>query len=190
MKFLLPAVSTLALLTACSTPTSSPSHQGAGMSINYDGKPIIHPHLSHLKWDSLEHKLQSQLDPELGVEISEVRDGSLRILLPTAMLNRKNKTLNPEILPVLKQISKELNTHQSLRVKIVGHTTLDKEDVKNQIYSLRFASLVGTELIQDGVLSSRILVEGRGSMDPLVALDSPNNELFNRRVEIYLYQLY
>lgn len=187
MKSLLSSIGALFFLSACSV--AQVPHQGAGMSIGYDGKPIVHPHLSHPKWNELEKDLTSNLTENLGVEINEVRDGSLRILLPTAMLNRKNKTLNPDILPVLRQISKELNTHQSLRVKIVGHTTLDKEDIKNQIYSLRFASLVGTELIQDGVLSSRILIEGRGSMDPLVALDSPNNELFNRRVEIYLYQL-
>ncbi|MDY3331957.1 MAG: OmpA family protein [Pelistega sp.] len=176
------------LLTACA-PTQKDWKGSGHLRIHQDGTAATNPNnFVSVNWDEFSNKLLTDKHIKLGIEASPVHDGGLRIVLPSSLI-RPNNHIHKKADSVLKTITEEMKERPPLRVKIVGHMTSNKNDQRNQANSLQFAYQAAQKLIGYGVRSSRIEVEGRGSLDPLVSQDAPSSKNINRRIEIYLYQL-
>ncbi len=185
-RFLLTA---LTITLAACAPTQK-DWQGSGhLRIHQNGTPATNPrNFVDVNWQNFSDRILNETNKRLGIEASRVHDGSLRIVIPSLLI-QKNHHISHKATPLLKMIAEEMRGNPALRAKIVGHMTNHKQDKLNQIDSLHFAYYSAAHLIKQGVFSSRIEVEGRGSIDPLVSLESPKSKNINRRVEIYLYQL-
>ncbi len=185
-------ISTL-LLSACSATMDSSSQEGKGsFRVEPDGRPATGSPVTWVagNWQELTKAINAANTTNLAIEVNQVHDGSLRVLIPatdvfvgnTVRINRKSHAL-------LNRIVEVINARQELRVRIVGHTDSSGDDLQNQILSLNRSSSVANYMIKKGLRSSRIELEGRGSVDPLVSNDSRENRLINRRIELYLYRL-
>lgn len=185
-------ISTL-LLSACSATMDSSSQEGKGsFRVEPDGRLATGSPVTWVagNWQELTKAINAANTTNLAIEVNQVHDGSLRVLIPatdvfvgnTVRINRKSHAL-------LNRIVEVINARQELRVRIVGHTDSSGDDLQNQILSLNRSSSVANYMIKKGLRSSRIELEGRGSVDPLVSNDSRENRLINRRIELYLYRL-
>ena len=186
------AISCLLLLSACVSTNST--HQGGQGSfrVNEDGKPTSGSRFAWVanNWQKLSESINSANTNNLSIEVNQVHDGSLRILIPAdAAFVGNSLRINRKSHAILGQIIKEMNSRQELRVRIVGHTDSSGDDLNNQILSLNRSNSMAKYLITNGLRSSRIELEGRGSIDPLVSNHAKNNRLINRRIELYLYHL-
>ncbi len=92
--------------------------------------------------------------------------------------------VKPESYGTLKEISAVLNDNPGVRVKIIGHTDADGDDVKNMDLSKRRATSVKNEIVKTfGIDASRFETDGKGESQPIAPNDSPANKALNRRVE-------
>jgi len=92
--------------------------------------------------------------------------------------------IKPESQGTLKSIADVLKENAGVRVKIVGHTDSDGDDLLNQQLSQRRAESVKTTLAsQFGIDASRLETEGAGEKQPVAANDTAENKAKNRRVE-------
>lgn len=182
-------LASLTITLAACTPHQK-NWQGSGhLRIHQNGTAATNPsNFVDVNWKDFSDKILTDSNKRLGIEASDVHDGSLRIVLPSLLI-QKNHNISSKAIPLLKTIAEKMTKNPALRAKIVGHMTNHKQDTLNQTDSLHFAYHTATHLIKHGVFSSRIEVEGRGSIDPLVSLESPRSKNINRRIEIYLYQL-
>ena len=71
-------------------------------------------------------------------------------------------------------------------INVAGFTDLSGSETYNQVLSEQRANAVISFLVESGVDAGKIVGEGLGEADPVVATDAP--ELRNRRVEIKLAQ--
>ncbi|MCL5991985.1 MAG: OmpA family protein, partial [Bacteroidetes bacterium] len=92
-------------------------------------------------------------------------------------------TIKPESMPLIEQMTKELKEHESIEIKISGHTDDVGTDEFNLNLSLERAKSVKAELVRLGITSKRLTVEGLGESKPLVFNDSEENRRKNRRTE-------
>jgi outer membrane protein OmpA-like peptidoglycan-associated protein len=72
------------------------------------------------------------------------------------------------------------------RIQVSGYTDLSGTPAYNQRLSLRRATTVAAELVQDGVPRTQIAIAGRGEANPLIPTAPGVREPQNRRVEIIL----
>ena len=72
------------------------------------------------------------------------------------------------------------------QVTIIGHTDSSGSDAVNNPLSLNRAASTRDYLVSRGVSSNRMIIDGRGSREPVVANDTPANRAKNRRVEIFV----
>ncbi|WP_432784777.1 Peptidoglycan-associated lipoprotein [Oligella sp. MSHR50489EDL] len=195
--FKLARVGTIAgvlLLSACATTMNSNDKQGGKGSfrVEQDGRPATGSRVSWVagNWQELSEAINAANTANLAIEVNQVHDGSLRVLLPAADVFVGNSLkINRKSQAFLNKIVDEMNARQELRVRIVGHTDSSGNDLQNQILSLNRSNSIANFFINKGLRSSRIELEGRGAIDPLVSNDSPQNRMINRRIELYLYRL-
>ena len=181
-------------ISACAPMQNSangPSFGSGSLTVKQDGQPAnAISNLATVNWNAMTESILTPAAKKQGVEVNRVHDGSLRVLLPAKTLfSARSNNITRQMAPVLKTIAEEMKIRQMLRVKVVGHTDSSGGTKTNQNTSLNRAYTVAQRLINDGVSSSRIDIEGRGSIDPLVANDTAERRTVNRRVELYLYQL-
>ena len=185
-------ISTL-LLSACSATMDSSSQEGKGsFRVEPDGRPATGSAVTWVagNWQELTKAINAANTKNLAIEVNQVHDGSLRVLIPAADVFVGNTVrINRKSHAFLNRIVEVMNARQELRVRIVGHTDSSGDDLQNQILSLNRSSSVANYMIKKGLRSSRIELEGRCSIDPLVSNDSRENRLINRRIELYLYRL-
>lgn len=182
------------VLSACAPlqdTANGPSFGSGSLAVKQDGQPANTPsNLATVNWNALSETILTPVAKKQGVEVNRVHDGSLRVLLPAkSLFTARSNSITRQMSPILKTIAEEMKIRQMLRIKIVGHTDSTGGEKTNQNTSLNRAYVVAQRLINNGVRSSRIDIEGRGSIDPLVANDTPQRRAVNRRVELYLYQL-
>lgn len=180
-------------LAACNitAPTQNQSGQGS-FRVESDGKPATSSRFGWVSgnWQELSSVILSKNTTKIPVEVNQVHDGSLRVLIPaTDVFVGNSLRINRKSHPILRGIVQEMNARQELRMRIVGHTDSSGNDIQNQLLSLNRSNSVARYLIENGLRSSRIELEGRGSIDPLVSNDTHSNRVTNRRIEIYLYHL-
>lgn len=89
---------------------------------------------------------------------------------------------------VIQEIAKTLNapTNADLSVIVEGHTDSDGAELANWDLSVRRATAVVKELVQNNVSPNRITASGRGMHQPILPNTTAANKAKNRRVEIVL----
>jgi outer membrane protein OmpA-like peptidoglycan-associated protein len=92
--------------------------------------------------------------------------------------------IKPESYGVLKEIAGVLTEHGDVKVKIIGHTDSDGDDVSNMDLSKRRAAAVKAALSKEfNIDLSRMEADGKGESEPADKNDTPTGKANNRRVE-------
>ena len=139
-------------------------------------------------WSGIKKDVQQSGASGLGVDVTEMPDGSLRVNIPSSVsFDTGHYQLKPALLPVLDSVARSMNQHPELRAKAVGHTDSTGSAQTNQTLSVNRASAVTNYLTQQGVGQGRLMVEGRGPSAPIGDNATAEGRAMNRRVELYLY---
>lgn len=204
------AVGSLVFLTACADMGMSPQGQhtaigaGAGAAVgaglgaligDTGSAALIGAGIGSVvggvvgyNWKSVKQQVESSGAPGLGVAVTEMPDGTLKVNIPSNVSFDTNQSaLKSELLPVLDSVAKALNEHPELRARAIGYTDSSGSNAINQPLSQRRAEAVTQYLAGHGVASSRLSAEGRGSANPVGDNNTAQGRALNRRVELYLY---
>lgn len=96
-----------------------------------------------------------------------------------------------QILPAgrdnLRSLAQSLQQYPGTEVLIVGHTDSQGSDSYNMGLSLRRAQAAKNYLVQQGIPSDRIRIEGRGETEPVADNSTEAGRQQNRRVEIAIF---
>lgn len=139
-------------------------------------------------WSGIKKDVEQSGATGLGVDVTEMPDGSLRVNIPSHVSFDSGKSqLKSDLLPVLDSVARALVQHPELRAKAIGHTDSTGGADLNQRLSLDRAHAVTNYLAQRGVNSGVLMAEGRGPNSPVADNSTPQGRAMNRRVELYLY---
>jgi outer membrane protein OmpA-like peptidoglycan-associated protein len=120
-----------------------------------------------------------------GIEVAKTADNQLKVNVPSDLSFAVGRAdLKPSLRPVLDQFAQGLD--RTVLVSIVGHTDSSGSDAINDPLSLERARTVRDYLEDRGVPASRMMIEGRGSRQPMADNGSDAGRAKNRRVEIFL----
>src|SRR5690554_2607731 len=139
-------------------------------------------------WAGIKRDVPQSGATSLGVDVTEMPDGTLRVNIPSHVSFDSGKAqLKAELLPVLDSVARALVQHPELRAKAIGHTDSTGGADLNQRLSLERAHAVTNYLVQRGVNSGVLMAEGHGPNSPVADNSTPQGRAMNRRVELYLY---
>lgn len=139
-------------------------------------------------WSGVKNDVEQSGAKSLGVDVTEMPDGTLRVNIPSSVSFDTGKyDLKPELLPVLDSVARALVQHPELRAKSIGHTDSTGTMQVNQTLSVNRANAVTNYLNARGVDRGRLLAEGRGPNNPVADNSTAQGRAMNRRVELYLY---
>lgn len=114
------------------------------------------------------------------------RDGDqLQLIMPgNVTFNTNEYEVKSEFTPVLDSVAKVLYKFTDTRLQVSGHT--DSTGARDYNYNLsnRRATSVANYLAAQGIDQNRLLVEGRGSDQPVASNDTAAGREQNRRVEL------
>lgn len=141
-------------------------------------------------WSGVKNDVEKSGASSLGVDVTEMPDGSLRVNIPSNVSFDTGKyALKPALLPVLDSVSRALVQHPELRAKSIGYTDSTGSDATNQTLSVNRARAVANYLTQQGVPTTNITAEGRGPSNPVADNSTADGRAMNRRVELFLYAI-
>lgn len=141
-------------------------------------------------WSGIKNDVQQSGATSLGVDVTEMPDGSLRVNIPSHVSFDSGKAqLKSDLLPVLDSVARALVQHPELRAKAIGHTDSTGGADLNQRLSVERANAVTNYLMQRGVNGGYLMAEGRGPNNPIADNSTPAGRAMNRRVELYLYAI-
>ncbi len=139
-------------------------------------------------WSRVKNDVEQSGASSLGVDVTEMPDGTLRVNIPSNVSFDTSKyQLKPALLPVLDSVARALTQHPELRAKSIGYTDSTGSASFNQTLSVNRATAVTNYLAQQGVASTRMMAEGRGPGNPIGDNATAEGRAMNRRVELYLY---
>jgi outer membrane protein OmpA-like peptidoglycan-associated protein len=124
-------------------------------------------------------------DLKRGWNAYYVRDAEMRNfeMLPV-LFDHDKDSLKASYFPFLKQMSRIIESHSDLRIKIIGHTDSNGSDGYNVNLSKRRAYKVKNHLIDVcGLKADRVVIEFRGERDPATSNDTYKGKSLNRRVD-------
>ncbi len=134
------------------------------------------------KYHSWVTNFQSEL--KRGWNAYYVRDKEMRDFeMKPVYFDHDKDIVKTESQLYLKQMVRIVSSHSDLRIKIIGHTDSNGEDVYNISLSKRRANNVKNILMQFGLSSDRIVIEYRGEKDPAVSNVTVKGKQLNRRVD-------
>lgn len=90
--------------------------------------------------------------------------------------------IRPESTPTLQDLSRTLQQHGDLRLRIEGHTDNTGNAATNQSLSEQRAQAVRAWLVDQGIDGSRLEAEGKGQTEPAADNGTPEGRQQNRRV--------
>jgi type VI secretion system protein ImpK len=124
------------------------------------------------------------------IRVSESEKESKVTLRGDSLFRSGRANINEGVIPLLKRVGESLNQLPGA-VLITGHS--DSDPIKNarfpsnwhlsQVRADAVAEIISNNLDEP----SRVTVEGRADLEPVVANDTLNNKARNRRVEIMLF---
>jgi len=139
-------------------------------------------------WSGIKNDVQESGATSLGVDVTEMPDGTLKVNIPSNVSFDTGKyQLKPELLPVLDSVARALIQHPEVRAKSIGHTDSTGSLQVNQTLSVNRANAVTNYLRQQGVSGAVLSSEGRGPNEPIADNSTAEGRAMNRRVELYLY---
>jgi outer membrane protein OmpA-like peptidoglycan-associated protein len=122
-----------------------------------------------------------------GVQVTQTADNRLKLDIPTDISFDTNRyDIKSNFRPILDRFATTLVENPYARVNIIGHTDSTGGDAINNPLSINRAAQTREYLIQHGVASNRIAVDGRGSREPVAPNDTETSRARNRRVEIFV----
>lgn len=139
-------------------------------------------------WKGIKNDVQKSGATSLGVDVTEMPDGTLRVNIPSNVSFDTNQyALKPALTPVLDSVARALVQHPELRAKSIGYTDSTGSAATNQALSDNRARAVTNYLAQHGVSPARLTAEGRGPSSPIADNSTAEGRAMNRRVELFLY---
>ncbi len=120
-----------------------------------------------------------------GAVVERTADNRLKMNVPSDVsFDTGRADIKPQMRALLDEVGRSLAP--GVRVTVVGHTDSTGGDSINEPLSRDRALAVRDYLSSRGVLSERVVVQGRGSREPVASNDSDVGRAANRRVEIFL----
>lgn len=139
-------------------------------------------------WSNIKKDVEQSGAEGLGVDVTEMPDGSLKVNLPSNVSFAVGKAdLNSQLFPVLDSVARALVQHPELRAVALGYTDSTGSAQVNERLSQQRAESVTNYLAQHGVSNQRLVAQGRGASDPIGDNATESGRALNRRVELYLY---
>ena len=124
-----------------------------------------------------------------GVQVTQTRENLLQLDIPSDISFRiNNAAILPNFQPILDRFAQTLVANPATTVQIIGHTDSTGTDAINNPLSVNRAASARDYLVARGVQVSRIMIDGRGSRDPIADNHTQAGRAQNRRVEIYVGQ--
>lgn len=123
---------------------------------------------------------------EAGVKLIKTADGDQLLLRAggDAAFAPSGTSLTPRYAAFLKELAKHLAQHQSLNVKVTGHTDATGNDKRNDKLSEARAQAAGRALIQAGLADFRVYATGKGKREPIAGNETAAGRASNRRVDM------
>ena len=133
-------------------------------------------------------KQAKELEEELeGAEVARVGEG-IQIVFDNAILFEFDSAeIKPEARTNLSRLAESLREYPNTDVMIVGHTDATGPEDYNLKLSERRADAARASLLNAGVPSGRVLMEGRGEIEPIASNETAEGRRLNRRVEVAIY---
>ena len=124
----------------------------------------------------------------IGKKIESVNEGqAIRVTFDSGILFATNSsTLSSTSQNSLRSFAANLKANSQTDMLIIGHTDNTGSDRINDPLSLNRASSVRSFLSAQGVDSSRMRVDGKGSHEPVADNSTASGRKENRRVEVYI----
>ncbi|MYN14051.1 OmpA family protein [Pusillimonas sp. TS35] len=139
-------------------------------------------------WSKVKNDVEQSGARNLGVDVTEMPDGTLRVNIPSNVSFDTGKyQLKPALLPVLDSVARALVQNPELRAKSIGYTDSTGSAATNQTLSVNRATAVTNYIAAQGVTQGRLTAEGRGPSNPVGDNATAEGRALNRRVELYLY---
>ena len=96
--------------------------------------------------------------------------------------------LSPQFEQFLDEVITRLEANENLIVQIIGHTdSVGSEEVNQQISEAR-AQSAADYLTAKGIAKDRIVVEGKGELEPIGSNETREGRALNRRVEVKILE--
>jgi outer membrane protein OmpA-like peptidoglycan-associated protein len=109
---------------------------------------------------------------EITISDAQFRFDSSEILEPSRLSSDIDK------------IVKELKKRKDINIEIIGHTDSVGKVEYNEILSTQRAASVAKVFLMKGIKEDRMIIIGKGELEPVANNDTPEGRARNRRVEI------
>ena len=123
-----------------------------------------------------------------GVSVKTVGEKIVLVMPGNITFSTNSYTIKDSFKPVLTSVSKVLKKYDKTYVQIVGYTDNTGTASINNTLSYNRANAVANYLKLKGVSANRMLIEGKGSKNPIASNSTAAGREQNRRVEITLVQ--
>lgn len=124
---------------------------------------------------------------ESGLKLEMAADGKLLLRAAAdAAFAPSSTSPTPRYAGFLKQLASRLAQHQSLNVRITGHTDATGNARRNDKLSEGRAQVTARALTQNGIAAFRIDADGRGQREPIAGNDTAAGRAANRRIDIVI----
>ena len=115
------------------------------------------------------------------------RDGKIYVSLSQNLLFKSGSyQIDAKGRQAIQKLAKVLSENADIAINIEGHTDSDGTPTANWDLSVKRATSVVKELIQAGILPSRVTASGRGQYAPIAPNSTNLGKAQNRRTEIIL----
>ena len=122
-----------------------------------------------------------------GVTVSQTSDNQLKLEIPSDIsFDSGSYQIKSNLRPILDRFAVTLNQNPVTTVKIIGHTDNRGSDAINNPLSVNRADATRDYLVTRGVALNRIVIDGRGSREPIASNNTAEGRTMNRRVEIFV----
>jgi len=135
--------------------------------------------------DVQEAKLRQRLQ-NTGVSVTRQGDNIVLNMPGNVTFATDSPSINAGFYEVLNSVTVVLKEYPKTYVDVVGHTDSTGAADYNQRLSEERARSVAGYLTSQGVLAERLLVAGRGELEPIASNDTPEGRTQNRRVNIQI----
>ncbi len=123
-----------------------------------------------------------------GVSVNVEGEDIVLVMPGNITFGTNSYAIKDSFKPVLTSVSKVLKKYDKTYVQIVGYTDNTGTASVNNTLSYNRANAVANYLKIKGVSASRMLIEGKGSKNPIASNSTASGREKNRRVEITLVQ--
>ena len=122
-----------------------------------------------------------------GVSVSQTADNQLKLDIPSDVsFDTGRYDIKPNLRPILDRFATTLNQNPVTTVTVIGHTDSTGTDAINNPLSLNRAASTRDYLVARGVATNRVVINGRGSHEPIADNNTVEGRAKNRRVEIFV----